>query len=159
MTLFIFLYFFLVCFQILSHHKKIKNRSQFYLCLKFLHVNQRFYIKEIANLNKLILASITPEIRNSLILKQEESYLSYLKNFRKNRFCDLKQSLSFIKNNPYKRAGLKFIRGADQTTIVARGSWKNEIKSKYNLVWIFYTLGNSLQDSPQVRFQEKVFSN
>jgi hypothetical protein len=117
-------------------NKSIRNRSQTYLCFKYLIVETDNYITKMAYLNRAIATlyplTFTPEAAaaeiaiKTAITSQYITHFSYLKNISKNRYCSFYQATNFVTNIPF----LISKRSINQTAKIRRNRWIITVTSK-----------------------------
>lgn len=97
-------------FRLYQIEKSLINRSQLYLCFKYLDINTDSYIKNIVLGNysiqtiniSAILNPVASNASRALIQQtQQIAHYSYLKKIISNNYCSTLQASFFIKNTPY----------------------------------------------------------
>jgi hypothetical protein len=99
--------------------KSIFNRSQLYLCFKYLDINTESYIENIVlgnysiqaiNISAIINPATSNASRALIQQAQQIAHYSYLKKMISNNYCSTLQATFFIKNTPYSTNAIGILR-------------------------------------------------
>ncbi len=118
-------------------YKEALYRKESYLCFHYLNVETQKYIKEMSFFNWSIRTAFAAKntvvdgvsgevIFRALTIARNLRHYNYLKKMAKNKFCKVPETISYLKNTPYKidLAGV-LETNLDETTIVRQNQWVN----------------------------------
>ncbi|GEM_PF-5359909 len=115
----------------------ISDRLQTYLCFKHLVTSTKKHISQVSALNTTIAAlyplKFTPAAAQAeagiqtAIIAQTFSYVSYLKNIGRNKYCSLSQATTFAYNAPYAFATA---RDVNYTVKLRKEKWAINLRGK-----------------------------
>lgn len=148
--------------------QEVKERTQVYLCLKYLIVQTQKHIRFIGNLNRSIVAShsfsliplpgmaaVGEKMRRALKTLQMMDYFSYMKKLVANDYCLSTQGLGFLQNVPYQTRGrISLARKEDGTTIVREKKWRVVVKRGSIVLETIWILKNALESTPELSTRE-----
>lgn len=121
--------------------RKIIQRSNNYLCFKFLNTNAGNFLNYIAKTNRSIQAVTTfglipvltlpaTKIKKGLQLSQYLIYLVFIEKITLAPNCSFRDRLNVINNNPYRRKGGLFLsRLPDGTMALRKNKWEISISN------------------------------
>lgn len=168
------LYFYMIKMKI--EFQEAKYRSDSYLCFKYLNQETKKYINEMAFYNWSLRAAFSAQasgiataeaiqIFKSLTSIRNTRHFYYLKKLSKNKYCQLPETFSYLKNAPFKtQFNMALITNIDETTIIRQKKWSNIyykkplgirlkksfcLKSEFQIENIFTpNISNSLKEIP-----------
>lgn len=123
-------------------YKEALYRKESYLCFHYLNVETQKYIKEMSVFNwalrsafvakDTVVNGVSGEILfKALTLSRNARHFNYLKKIAKNKFCKVPETISYLKNTPYKIQLTGMLEtNIDETTIVRQNQWVNVFYKK-----------------------------
>lgn len=110
-------------------------RSENYLCIRYLNVKTKKYIKEMSIFNWALrsaflaksstVAGVQGEVVwKGLVLARNVRHFNYIKNMTKNKYCQFPETASYLKNPPFKlKKTLELEVLIDGTTSLRENQW------------------------------------
>ena len=153
-------------FKLYQNQKSLLNRSQLYLCFKYLDINTESYIKNITignysiqaiNISAIINPATTNASRAIIQQVQQIAHYSYLKKILSNKYCSTLQAASFIKNTPYLTNAIGVLkRNKFGVTITKQNIWNIYILGQEQKILVkgVYTL-----DGPYSYLEKEYFQD
>lgn len=115
--------------------KEALYRKESYLCFHYLNIETQNYIKEMSRFNwslrtafaarNTVVNGVEGEvIFKALTLARNARHFYYLKKLAKNRFCQIPETLSYLRNLPLKIQNTGALEtNVDETSIVRQNKW------------------------------------
>ena len=116
-------------------YKEALYRKDSYLCLHYLNRQTEKYIKEMAIFNWSLSTAFevmgtgvataeATEAFKALTIARNLRHFYYLNKISNNKYCHLPETVSFLKNTPFKiQPNLTLITNVNETTIVRQQRW------------------------------------
>lgn len=120
-------------------YKEALYRKESYLCFHYLDVETQKYIKEMAIFNWSLRSAFAARstvvngvegevIFKALTIARNVRHFIYLKKIAKNKYCQLPETFSYLKNTPYKIREIGALEtNLDETSIVRQNKWSYQI--------------------------------
>lgn len=118
-------------------YSEARYRKDSYLCGHYLNIQTKKYIKEMSVFNwglrsafaakSTVIAGVEGEvIWRALTHARNLRHFNYLRKLSKNKFCQFPETLSYLKNTPFKiQKTLALVTNIDETSIVREKQWTN----------------------------------
>ena len=116
-------------------YREAVYRKESYLCFFFLNRQTQLYINEMTKFNwslsaafiaqgSVVATSEAIEVFKLLVMARNIRHFYYLKKLATNKYCQLPETFSFLKNTPFKtQANLALITNIDETSIMRQKKW------------------------------------
>lgn len=117
------------------NYREAKYRKESYLCFHYMNIQTEKYIKEMAAFNwslrtaflaigSVVATAEALEVFRALNIARDIRHFYYLKKLANNKYCKLPETISYLKNTPFRiLPNLALQTNIDKTSIMRQNKW------------------------------------